>query len=308
MNLLSLKGLCFRGGKTPGIASARVPYKAKIWLTWVVGLLVLGGSGLVGRSLRRSLLGEHSPCHWPSRNDLDLSDHEFCRRLPDGVTKIVFLAQGPRRAHSAGDYQEMLMVNSVAPLLLLNHYSDRGLEHFVYASTGNVYWATIQQTSATLLCDADPYSASKLSAEHFLFRSTPSPVNLAVLRLFTVYGGSVDDSGLVGTLRRKLQTSEPVALRGFDGDYFQPTHVSDVVQVIRAVLKIEWTGVADVFGPEELSVREMTDRLCNLTGATPRYHLVDEAPQRFTAPEVRRLATRPFDDPNRTFPGEISCG
>lgn len=247
-------------------------------------VLLVGATGLIGRHVVRLLQQSGVDFEAPSRAALDLSrlTTDNLPLLPP-ATHILYLAQGRNYRDFPASAMETIQVNALAPSVLLNHYASRGLQSFIYASSGNVYW-TGERVNREIseFPSGDIYSASKIAAEELL-APWRKLLPLGLVRIFTAYGAESSQSSLIAVLRDRIKARQPVTLNGPDGDIFQPTYAGDVARCLVAASFGGWSGAADSAGPERLSVREMAERLAARIETTATFEMRDVKASDFTS-------------------------
>ena len=247
-------------------------------------VLLVGATGLIGRHLVRLLEQSGVDFEAPSRTALDLSRLTF-DNLPllPPATHILYLAQGRNYRDFPASAMETIQVNAFAPSVLLNHYASRGLQSFIYASSGNVYWTGERvNRGISEFPSGDIYSASKIAAEELL-APWRKLLPLGLVRIFTAYGEEAAASSLVAVLRERIMNKKPVTLNGPDGDIFQPTYAGDVARCLVTASFGQWSGAADIAGPERLSVREMAERMAARIETRAAFEIRDLKSRDFTS-------------------------
>ncbi|GLP70982.1 putative UDP-glucose epimerase YtcB [Streptomyces sp. TUS-ST3] len=149
---------------------------------------------------------------------------------------------------------------------------DAGVRHLVYASSSSVYGdAEAYPTPETVRPrPVSPYGVTKLAAEHLCetYR-TAFGVPTASLRLFSVYGPGQRPDMAFARLVAAACTRRPFPLYGDGGQSRDFTYVGDVVAAMRTVSLSSWTGVANLGGGCEVTMRQVIELLGRL-GAVVR--------------------------------------
>ncbi|WP_223414082.1 MULTISPECIES: NAD-dependent epimerase/dehydratase family protein [unclassified Pseudomonas] len=262
-------------------------------------VLLTGGGGLLGQALASSApdgwdiysVGRNLP-QLPSVTniELDLTDPDFCERLPAKVDAIVHLAQSRRFREFPAGSLDVFAVNSIATLKLLDYAQRVGCKQFVYASTGGVYKpveGVLTESSPILDCDSSSiYPASKIAAEMML-GAYKSVMNVAILRFFFIYGEGQESTMLMPRLVSSVKNGDPINLAGENGFSFCPLYVSDAVHLVSSVVESEYSGVLNVAGPNVMSLREVCDVIGTAIGREPVYKVLDTAPVNFVVDSSR---------------------
>jgi nucleoside-diphosphate-sugar epimerase len=124
------------------------------------------------------------------------------------------------------------------------------------------------------------YAASKLAAE-ILLKSYASLMDVAVLRLFGVYGPGQTNAMLPGLIDRFVSGAE-ISLAGNEGVRFNPIHVEDCARVLCHLLSepaLRGFNALNVGGSEVVSLRDAVDIFEAQTGRQARVRVTDEAPK-----------------------------
>ena len=262
-------------------------------------VLLTGGGGLLGQALASSVpdgwdiysVGRNLP-QLPSVTniELDLTDPDFCERLPAKVDSIIHLAQSRRFRDFPAGALDVFAVNSIATLRLLDYAQRIGCKQFVYASTGGVYKpvdGALTESSPILDCDSSSiYPASKVAAEMIL-GAYKSLMNVAILRFFFIYGEGQESSMLMPRLVSSVKNGDPINLAGENGFSFCPLYVGDAVSLVSSVVESEYSGVLNVAGPNVISLREVCDVIGATIGREPVYKVLDTAPVNFVVDSSR---------------------
>jgi UDP-glucuronate 4-epimerase len=235
-------------------------------------ILVTGGAGFIGSHLVDRLLAEgrrvtaldnfdpfyartvkerNIAAHRAHPNyrlvEADIRDLDAMRAaVPEGCTAIVHLAARAGVRPSIADpigYQE---VNVRGTQNLLEVARERGVPHFVFASSSSVYgmnpdvpWR--EETEA--LRPISPYASTKVSAEllghayHHLFG-----IRFVGLRFFTVYGPRQRPDLAIHKFARAIAEGRPIELFGDGSTRRDYTYVDDVVAGIRAAIDYRASG------------------------------------------------------------------
>ncbi len=231
-------------------------------------IVVLGGSGFLGRSVVARLAERGLPVCVPTR-----------RR--DNAKDLILLPTVEVVEASVGDAAVLrgLLAGAqgVINLIGILHQTARGdfdAVHTQFARTlGEVARdcgvARVVQVSA-LKADASAPSAylrSKAAAEHALRQAlTGSPVRLSILRPSVLFGPG--DSFL--NLFAKLAALTPVLPLACPGARFQPVYVGDVAHAVVACLEADRNlgGLLELGGPQVYTLAELVALVCRIQGLT----------------------------------------
>ena len=256
-------------------------------------LLILGGSGFVGRGLLRALPPSGRVATFCSHavtgglrfdvtrqrlRDLDLDLRQF------GAAVMLLGESNPDVCINDPRGSEALNVDACRQLA--DDLSEAGLR-IVYTSSEFVFdgerggYGEADKPSPILL-----YGEQKASMErHIAGLNVPH----AILRLAKVYGDEPGDGTLFANWSDEIQRGR--ALRAASDQRFSPVHVDDAVDAIIAAANGTLEGVVHVAGPDALSRLDCLEKLVAEARAvrpdTPRPEVCSI--QDFDLPERRPL-------------------
>ncbi|MES5817998.1 NAD-dependent epimerase/dehydratase family protein [Streptomyces sp. RG80] len=177
-----------------------------------------------------------------------------------GVDVVYHLAGQPGVRGSWGpEFAVYLERNVLVTQRVLEAARRTGLRRLVYASSSSVYGdAEVCPTRETVRPrPVSPYGVTKLAAEHLCetYRMVFG-VPTASLRLFSVYGPRQRPDMAFARLVAAACTHRPFPLYGDGGQSRDFTYVGDVVTAMRAAALSPWTGVANLGGGCEVTMRQ----------------------------------------------------
>lgn len=266
-------------------------------------VLVTGASGFLGQHVVAGLADAYEAVACSRRErprtlasraawlTVDLGDGFDVGHLPSRIDAVLHLAQSDQYRRFPGGARDMLAVNVASTGRLLDWAASAGAKAFLFASTGNVYGAQPAPAREEDLpvVAGDYYAASKLAAEALVdaYRGVMATCSL---RLYGLYGPGQTDGKMLGSLINRVRTGQPIMLQG-DGDGYvtQPTYVADVVAAIHAALADGWTGVVNVAGPEQASIRWLGDLIGEAVGSRPVFQRIAGEPPPPRLPDLTRL-------------------
>lgn len=206
----------------------------------------------------------------------DVRDTDALREAFDGAAGVFHLAVLPL-GPCVENPRLCLEVNVVGTFNVVEAAHAAGAQKVVFSSASSVYGDTDETMDESHPLDARTmYGGSKIAGEYFL-RAFQDSVGLdyVVLRYMNVYGPR-QAGGLIPAVLRCLLAGEAPVIAGDGGQSFDFVHVADVAAANVAVMESDVSGEAfNVGSGEEVSVREIAERLIELTGAEvePAYDL-----------------------------------
>jgi nucleoside-diphosphate-sugar epimerase len=266
-------------------------------------ILLLGGSGLVGKRTYQRLTQDHA-IDIPNKKQIDLGNLESIRLIPNSYEVVIHCAQVRNysiETLNKREIQQMNMVNGGYLESLLARCTK--VKSVIYLSSGGLYKPSQQllseESALEDLSSLATHFKGKLLAEQFLSTLTES-INVCVLRLFTVFGKEANLNSLMPRIHQKIVEGEAINLSGSDGDLLRPTHVDDVVSCISALLEHDLNGTFNLGGPEIITFRTLVSRLANSIGLKPHFTEINQA-QKVLAPDNLAMEAylyipkKPFD-------------
>lgn len=185
-----------------------------------------------------------------------------------GADVVYHLAGQPGVRGSWGpEFALYLERNVMVTQCVLEAARRTGLRRLVYASSSSVYGdAEAYPTRESVRpCPVSPYGVTKLAAEHLCetYR-TVFGVPAVSLRLFSVYGPRQRPDMAFARLVAAACSQRPFPLYGDGGQSRDFTYVGDVVAAMRAAALSPWTGVANLGGGCEATMRQVIELLGQL--------------------------------------------
>src|SRR5215210_5816770 len=198
----------------------------------------------------------------------DVTDPAAVLRAAEGVAGVFHMAVLPLGPCSE-DPRRCLEVNIDGTFNVLDAAREAGAKKLVYSSASSVYGDTNETMDESHPLGARTmYGASKLAGEYF-FRAFHDlyALDYVILRYMNVYGPR-QEGGLVINVLRRIQSGEPPTIMGDGSASFDFVHVADVASAnVRAMASDVTDEVFNVGGGNEVSVREIVDRLLEATGS-----------------------------------------
>lgn len=228
--------------------------------------------------------------------DLKTADMDF---LCDGVSVVFHQAAQPGvRASWGSEFEVYLRENILVTQRLLEHFKEKPLKKFVYASSSSVYGEAVSlpMKETDRPQPYSPYGVSKLAAEH-LCRLYTKNYNLPTvsLRYFTVCGPRQRPDMAFHKLVRAMLKDEEFAVFG-DGDQTRDfTFVGDAVAANIAAAEVGKPGeVYNIGGGARVTLKEAIALLESAAGKRARIRFEDK--QRGDPAHTVADTTRARDD------------
>jgi UDP-glucose 4-epimerase len=249
--------------------------------------LVTGGSGFVGSHVVDALVAagagevvvldrvveERNLEHASASRRVRIVEGDVTRREDvddaaagvEGVFHLAVLPLGacvddPRRCHE---------VNVGGTLTVLEAARDSGVRKVVFSSASSVYGDTDETMDESHPLNARTmYGASKVAGEYYVraFNDTYG-LDYVTLRYMNVYGPR-QAGGLVVSVTKRLLAGERPVIAGDGSQSFDFVHVADVADAnVHAMGSAVSDEAFNVGSGTEVSVREITEKLIELTGA-----------------------------------------
>ncbi len=187
-------------------------------------VLVTGGNGYLGRHLVAQLKKEQANVFvidkFGDAGELgsniflfDLTDKEIVETMLDLIQPdIIFhLAASLNRARNFDDYQNIHNVNLNGTIHLLNALKNRDYEHFIFASTSEIYGDNVPPFNENKIpAPTSPYSLTKLFAENFIqtFSKTYRK-KFTILRIFNFFGKQMSPQFFIPQMINTLTENKP---------------------------------------------------------------------------------------------------
>lgn len=242
-------------------------------------VLVTGATGLLGRGVAGALA---------ARGDDVVSLVRPGRATPDGTTALVhdLFEQFPPTAlpevdcvvhlsHHAdvafpANATALHRLNTSATQELLEAARRRGVERFVYASSGTVYGFGNRAVEETDTPRADDfYALTKRHAEELVL-TYGAFLETCLVRPFFPYGRGQSDR-LVPRLAARIAAGEPVAVRRNGAPRINPIYVDDAVEAIVAAADGRAPAILNLAGPDVVAIPELAAAVGAIVGRAPRY-------------------------------------
>lgn len=246
-------------------------------------VLIVGGSGFLGRHVADALLADGRPVFATFRPrhaapqtgaiswiPCDFADDDPHRSWPLNCETIVFLAQSRRHREFPEGNADVFDTNLAGLMRTMEFARRSGVRRFVYLSTGSVYGRAANPQAESAPIDVASaaqsfYAATKLSGE-LLLRSYARLMCVATLRLFVPYGLGQNADMLMPQLVSKVEKGLPILLNPPDGLRANPIAAEDVGEAVRRCLTLDESVTLNVAGPDEWTLRGIGETIGRVLG------------------------------------------
>jgi nucleoside-diphosphate-sugar epimerase len=253
-------------------------------------VVVTGATGLIGSRVADSLSHAHDV--WAlSRRPMaagpaavrwvtaDLTSPELPAGLPPAADVVVHLAQSEHYREFPQQSLDVFGVNLASTARLLDWSRRAGVRQFILASSGAVAGAAAESSY---------YGVSKKSAE-MLAACYRECFGVLVVRFYFVYGPGQRRSMLVPRLIESVRSGQAIPLAGADGARVNPVYVDDAAGAVVRAIEKEMTGLVNVAGPQELTIRSMCDVLADRIGRPARFEVNADQPAPNLLGDIARM-------------------
>lgn len=270
-------------------------------------VLVTGGAGFIGSHFVDQLLSEgisvtcvdnfdpfydpaikrvnvrrHSNYPTYSFYCVDIRDLDALRLLPGDFDTVVHFAAMAGVRPSMLNPALYVDVNVRGTQNMLSLASERGVKHFVFASSSSVYginpdvpW---KEDSAVLL-PISPYAGTKVSCEllgHVY--SHLYGIRFVALRFFTVYGPRQRPDLAIHKFALLAMEGKALPIFGDGSTSRDYTYVGDIVAGVRAAMDYSKTPyeIFNLGNDRGISLFEMARTISDVYGCSPKFHYLPE--------------------------------
>ena len=201
----------------------------------------------------------------------DIADAGLVSEVVAGHDVIVHFAAESHVDRSIEHPSEFVLTNVVGTQVLLDAALRQGVDRFIHVSTDEVYGSVVEGswTEESPLDPSSPYSASKASSDLIaLAYARTHGLHVVVTRCSNNYGPYQYPEKVIPLFVTRLLAGDTVPLYG-DGLHVRDwLHVDDHCRGVQlAVDKGRAGEVYHIGGGQELTNRELTERLLNAFGA-----------------------------------------
>lgn len=254
-------------------------------------ILILGGSGFLGRHLTEKLCRSGHRVHTVSRTpirrlhphhshtDITLDDiHSISRMLRD--TDYVIHAAGDTTPGSSKLQPSLEAVNNLFPTI---RFLEAAQQHsglsIVYMSSGGAIYDSSHTSSIDESAQIAPmsyYGAGKAATEHFLSAyNKQTEGNVFILRPANVYGPGQQvkkQFGIIPTLLDSVRNNTPVSIWGDGSSVRDYLFIDDFCEMCKSIVERPWApGTFKRYNAgtgKGYTVLELCEMVESLTGLT----------------------------------------
>ncbi|MCS6884770.1 MAG: NAD(P)-dependent oxidoreductase [Acidobacteriota bacterium] len=240
--------------------------------------LVTGGSGYLGTHVRQYFNADD----FSRRSGLDLLDEAAVSKVADYDLIIHMAALIDKRPEAA---EEVFKVNVTGTINLLRQL--RKNQTFIFCSTKDVYGSNadkhevITEDCSTAYCGQDPYSWSKLIAEHYvMFYGHQSQARTAIFRLSTVYAPDTpgNSGGFVSHFVKAIREGKELVLKMQGQQVRDLLYVDDLSRAIESFFNSHHqTGLYNIGGGKTnaLTLKELAELIARAYKVAANVRLLD---------------------------------
>jgi len=253
--------------------------------------VLTGASGFLGSAIRRKASPEVLFCADavsadPDVQAIDLLDKDAPAHLPDRIDEVIHLAAISSDPACRANPLLAWEMNLLATLRLYEAAAARGCRKFLFSSTEWVYGDT-----AGIRKESDPlsvenlgvYALTKLAAERALLQIEKPGCEVLILRLAILYGPRKTGFSAVESIIHRVMEDTPVEVQsGKTARCY--LHVEDAAEAFLLAQKTELRGVRNLTGPDLVTLADVFETACAVTGTRPPF--VEKNPAVMTVREL----------------------
>ena len=243
-------------------------------------VVITGATGFIGTHLVRALSSLHEVICLVRDLDHpvpgcgvrlvhgDLRSVEHLAGLPSRVDAIIHLAQAT--GSFPDDAGPLFEVNARSTLWLADYARRAEAARFILASTGSVYRRARNPIpeDGPLAMDSFYAVSKKISEDILGFYATS--FGTTILRLFAPYGHG-QQNRLIPNLIRAVLDRRPIQVVNGGEPRMNPVYVEDVTKIIEQALTSTGNHIANVAGPDIVSIVDIANAAATLAGCVPHF-------------------------------------
>ena len=246
------------------------------------GILLVGGSGFIGRALAASFAAEGREVHVLSRRptfDLppgvkahvgDQGDKAVLNRLLARCAQVIHLASATTPGDSVWSPSAEAEASLLPALRFLECLQDFPESRVIFVSTGGALYGNADSANeATIPAPGSYHGAGKLALEVFFsVLGQRRPAGLTILRPSNIYGpgqGLRAGFGIIRTLLERARDGGKVTIWGDGSSVRDYLYIDDMVAACRLALAGS-SGVYNIGSAVGTSLNELIEKVQRITG------------------------------------------
>lgn len=261
-------------------------------------ILITGGAGFIGSHLSDVLLAQghevvvldnlftgsrRNLAHLESNDKFRFIEHDIVEPLPSGMSafdQIYNLACPASPIHYQRDPVKTVLANTLGMINVLD-FARSQHARILQTSTSEVYGDPLEHPQAETyrgnVNTTGPracYDEGKRVAETLCFDyHRQYGVDIRVARIFNTYGPrmAADDGRVVSNFIVQALAGEPITIYGDGSQTRSFCYVDDLVAGLVMLMNVTGTtGPINIGNPQEFSVREIAEKIIDLTGSSSK--------------------------------------
>jgi UDP-glucose 4-epimerase len=262
-----------------------------------VKAIIFGASGLLGRSITKTLSANHIVYavsrsvvdDWLNSDSIIQIQQDICDFNIDGFTVkdqidvAYYLAQSSSFRLFPEQAFDVFSVNIEGLFKAIHWAYQNQIRKFVLASSGGVYGSGningSSHSESTIVPVNRPlgfYLGSKMCAEIIVQNYAPYFENMVILRPFFIYGPGQNDTMLIPRLLKSVVEGKPIEISGNNGIYINPVFVDDAAAAFIRAKDLAGFHLINVGGKEIVSLREIVTLMGEVTGKKPVFKIISK--------------------------------
>ena len=221
-------------------------------------VLILGGNGFIGGTIREYLQNQSIECYSPVRKKCDLLNlkniESYLHRFSNQTVHVIFCAAIPRRTD---DSQKSMEHNINILSNFIKCSKSISLSSFIYLSSIDVYDKSHGRiTECTPVLPVGYYALSKANSEKMLIDSlleTP----LMILRLPGIYGKGDRGNSIISSLAKKIKDGSTIKLDSNKSPMRDYVKINDLCKIIQFLIERPHNGTYNLSTGKSMMISEI---------------------------------------------------